>query len=62
MMFEFCKNTRVHLYSERPTEGNKILDSRFENIKSPVPGKRTFHEFSPISECKVVVKRHSEDK
>ena len=40
----------------------RFLDSRFENIKSPVPGKRTFHEFSPISECKVVVKRHSEDK
>jgi len=27
-----------------------------------VPGKRTFHEFSPISECKVAVKRCSEDK
>jgi len=66
-MLEFCKNTIkniefIYVQKDRLKETREFLDSRFEIIKSPMPGTRTFHEFSPISECKVAVKRCSEGK
>jgi len=62
IMYEFCKNTIkdiefIYVQKDQLKETREFLDSRFEIIKSPVPGTRTLHEFSPISECKVAVNK-----
>ena len=66
-MFEYCRNTIndiefIYVQQNEMKETREFLVSRFEKIKSPVPGTRIFHEFSPVNDCKIVVKRWSEDK
>jgi len=58
MMFQYCKNTIkgtefIYVQQDELQETRKILNLRFERIKSPVPGTRSFHEFSPL---KIAVK------
>ena len=38
-----------------------ILNERFEGV-TQIPGKRSFHEFSPIDQYSTEMKRTSEDK
>jgi len=66
MMFQYCKNTIkdiefIYVQQDELQETRKFLKLRFERIKSPVPGTRSFHEFSPLNDYKIAVKRCSED-
>ena len=64
MMFQHCESN-IHdiefMYMNQ--ENLKItwlfLENRFEHIKSPIPGTRSFHGFVPIDKFNIAVKRCS---
>ena len=66
MMFQYCKsNIRdiefIYISQEHLKPTQLFLENRFQHIKSPIPGTRSFHEFVPLNEYKIAVKRCSED-
>ena len=65
-MFQFCKeniqNIIFKFTSNADVDNTRvILNERFEEITG-IPGKRSFHEFSPIDQYSIVMKRTSDDK
>ena len=65
-MFQFCKeniqNIIFKFISKADVDNLRvILNERFEGI-TQIPGKRSFHEFSPIYQYSIGMKRTSEDK
>jgi len=64
-MFEFCKSniTDIEFFFVEKEEligVRKMLEERFQHT-IPVPGTRSFHQYTPTSDCTVGVKRCSED-
>ena len=65
-MFQFCKgniqNIIFRFISKTDVDNTGvILNERFERV-TRIPGTRSFHEFSPIHEYSIEMKRTSEDK
>ena len=65
-MFQFCKeniqNVIFKFISKADVDNTRvILNKRFEGV-TQIPGKRSFHEFSPIDQYSIEMKRTSEDK
>ena len=65
-MFQFCKeniqNIIFKFISKADVDNTRvILNERFEGV-TRILGTRSFHEFSPIDQYSVEMKRTSEDK
>ena len=65
-MFQFCKtsfqNIIFKFISKADVDNTRvILNERFEGI-TLIPGTGSFHEFSPINQYSIEMKRTSEDK
>ena len=65
-MFQFCKeniqNIIFKFISKADDDNTRvILNERFEGV-TQIPGTRSFHEFSPIDQYSIEMKRTSEDK
>ena len=56
-MFQFCKeniqNIIFKIISKADVDNTRvILNERFEEV-TQIPGKTSFHEFSPIDQCSI---------
>ena len=65
-MFQFCKeniqNIIFRFISKADADNaSVILNERFEGV-TRIPGTRLFHEFSPMDQYSIEMKRTSEDK
>ena len=64
-LFQFCKeniqNIIFKFISADVDNTRVILNDRFEGV-TRIPGKISFHEFSPIGQYSIEMKRKSEDK
>ena len=65
-MFEYCKSdikgiNFIKVSKEDIEPVRQMLSTRFESGKT-IPGTRSFHHFSPLSEGEVTYKRVSEMK
>ena len=63
---QFCKeniqNIIFKIISKADIDNTRvILNERFEEV-TQIPGETSFHEFSPIDQCSIEMKRTSEDK
>ena len=66
MMFQYCVSNSqdiefIYIAQENLNSTRLFLETRFEQIKCPIPGTRSFHEFVPLDEFRIAVKRCSED-
>ena len=65
-MFQFYKeniqNIIFKFISKADVDNTRvILKKKFERVQQ-IPGRRSFHEFSPIDQCSIEMKRTSKDK
>ena len=65
-MFQFCneniQNIIFKFISKADVDNTKvILNERFEGV-TRIPGTRSFHEFSPIDQYSIEMKKTSEGK
>jgi len=66
MMFQYCVSNSqdiefIYIAQENLNSTRLFLETRFEQIKCPIPGTRSFHEFVPLDEFRIAVKSCSED-
>ena len=66
MMFQYCVSNSqdiefIYIAQENLNSTRLFLETRFEQIKCPIPGTRSFHEFVPLDEFRIAVKSCSKD-
>ena len=65
-MYEFCKLTfkdiiTIFVSKERMADVRRTLANRYDGLLT-IPGTRSFHQFTPISKCKLAMKRSSKSE